>query len=40
MYRTVRVLILGVAKLFGRIKVIGSSNIPRDRPFILAPVHR
>jgi 1-acyl-sn-glycerol-3-phosphate acyltransferase len=40
LYRAVRVLILGVAKLFGRIKVIGSSNIPRDRPFILAPVHR
>src|SRR4030081_3794762 len=40
LYRFVRVLILGVAKLFGRIKVIGHSNIPRDRPFILAPVHR
>jgi 1-acyl-sn-glycerol-3-phosphate acyltransferase len=36
----VRALILGVAKVFGRIKVIGGNNIPRDRPFILAPVHR
>jgi 1-acyl-sn-glycerol-3-phosphate acyltransferase len=40
LYRFVRVLILGVAKLFGRIRIIGSSNIPRDRPYILAPVHR
>jgi 1-acyl-sn-glycerol-3-phosphate acyltransferase len=40
MYRFVRLLILGVAKIFGRIKIIGSSYIPRDRPYILAPVHR
>src|SRR5688572_5059111 len=40
LYRFVRVLVLGVAKLFGRIKVIGRTNIPRDRPFVLAPVHR
>jgi 1-acyl-sn-glycerol-3-phosphate acyltransferase len=40
LYRFVRVLVLGVAKVFGRIKVIGRSNIPRDQPFILAPVHR
>ncbi|MEY2421301.1 MAG: 1-acyl-sn-glycerol-3-phosphate acyltransferase [Acidimicrobiaceae bacterium] len=40
LYRFVRALILGVAKAFGRIKVIGRDNIPRDRPFILAPVHR
>src|SRR5258707_8626515 len=40
LYRCVRVLIMGVAKLFGRIKVVGRSNIPRDRPFVLAPVHR
>jgi 1-acyl-sn-glycerol-3-phosphate acyltransferase len=40
LYRFVRSLVLGVAKLFGRIQVIGGSNIPRDRPFILAPVHR
>ena len=40
LYRFVRALILGVAKIFGRVHVIGGSNIPRDRPFILAPVHR
>ena len=40
LYRFVRALVLGVAKAFGRVKVIGRSNIPRDRPFILAPVHR
>ena len=40
LYRFIRGLILGVAKVFGRIKIIGRSNIPRDRPFILAPVHR
>ena len=40
LYRFVRILVLGVAKLFGRITIIGRSNIPRDRPFILAPVHR
>lgn len=39
-YRFVRLLILGVAKLFGRIEVIGGENIPRDRQFVLAPVHR
>jgi 1-acyl-sn-glycerol-3-phosphate acyltransferase len=40
LYRFVRALIVGVAKVFGRIDVIGKENIPRDRPFILAPVHR
>ena len=32
LYRFVRALILGVAKVFGRIKIIGRSNIPRDGP--------
>jgi 1-acyl-sn-glycerol-3-phosphate acyltransferase len=40
LYRFVRVLVLGVAKLFGRIEVIGREHLPRDRPFIVAPVHR
>lgn len=40
LYRFVRVLILGVAKVFGRVEVIGSEHIPREGPFILAPVHR
>ena len=38
-YRTVRLLILIVAKLFGRIEVHGAERIP-DGPFVLAPVHR
>ena len=40
LYRFVRVLILAVAKLFGRIEVIGTENVPRHGSFILAPVHR
>ena len=36
LYRFIRALVLGVAKLFGRIKIIGGANIPRDRPFVLA----
>jgi 1-acyl-sn-glycerol-3-phosphate acyltransferase len=40
LYRFVRALIFGVAKLFGRIEVIGRENVPQDRPFVLAPVHR
>lgn len=40
LYRFVRALVLGVAKLFGRITIIGGSNIPRDQSFVLAPVHR
>ena len=39
-YRFVRALIHGVAKLFGRIEVIGSEHVPRTGPFVLAPVHR
>jgi 1-acyl-sn-glycerol-3-phosphate acyltransferase len=40
LYRFVRVLILGVAKLFGRIEIIGGEHIPKKGSFILAPVHR
>jgi 1-acyl-sn-glycerol-3-phosphate acyltransferase len=40
LYRFVRVLILGVAKLFGRIEIIGKENVPRSGAFVLAPVHR
>jgi 1-acyl-sn-glycerol-3-phosphate acyltransferase len=40
LYRFVRILILGVAKIFARIEVIGTEHVPKDRPFILAPVHR
>ena len=39
-YGIVRGLILVVAKLFGRIDVVGGENIPAQGAFILAPVHR
>jgi len=39
-YALVRGLIFVVAKLFGRVKVIGADKIPADGAFILAPVHR
>jgi 1-acyl-sn-glycerol-3-phosphate acyltransferase len=39
-YAIVRGLILVVAKLFGRIRVVGAEKIPAEGPFILAPVHR
>ncbi|MGH9136229.1 MAG: lysophospholipid acyltransferase family protein [Acidimicrobiales bacterium] len=39
-YLFIRMLILGVAKLLGRVRVEGSERVPTDRPFILAPVHR
>jgi 1-acyl-sn-glycerol-3-phosphate acyltransferase len=40
LYRFVRTLILGVAKLVGRIEIVGTENIPRQGAFVLAPVHR
>jgi 1-acyl-sn-glycerol-3-phosphate acyltransferase len=39
-YAIVRGLILSVAKLFGRVQVIGEEKIPTEGAFILAPVHR
>ena len=39
-YALVRGLILVVAKLLGRVRVIGAEKIPASGPFILAPVHR
>jgi 1-acyl-sn-glycerol-3-phosphate acyltransferase len=39
-YGTVRAIILGFAKLFWRLEVHGADNIPTDRPFVIAPVHR
>ena len=40
LYRTIRALIFGVAKLFGRIEITGTENVPRAGAFVLAPVHR
>lgn len=39
-YAIVRGLILGVAKLFGRVHVEGEEKIPATGSFVLAPVHR
>jgi 1-acyl-sn-glycerol-3-phosphate acyltransferase len=39
-YALVRGLILVVAKLLGRVQVVGAEKIPTEGPFILAPVHR
>jgi 1-acyl-sn-glycerol-3-phosphate acyltransferase len=39
-YAMVRGLILLVAKLLGRIRVVGAEKVPAEGPFILAPVHR
>jgi len=39
-YAIVRALIHGVARLFGRVSVIGADKIPDEGAFVLAPVHR
>ena len=39
-YAIVRGLITVIAKLFGRITVVGADKIPKDGAFVLAPVHR
>lgn len=39
-YRALRVLILGFAKVFWRVRIEGTDNLPREGPFIVAPVHR
>ena len=39
-YGLVRGLIWVVAKLLGRVTVIGKENIPAEGAFVLAPVHR
>ena len=39
-YAMVRGLILFVAKLLGRVKVIGADKVPDHGAYVLAPVHR
>lgn len=39
-YGIVRGLILLVAKLLGRVTIIGAEKVPADGAFVLAPVHR
>ena len=40
LYRFIRALILVVAKVFGRIEIIGKEHVPHTGAFVLAPVHR
>lgn len=39
-YAVVRGLFLGLAKLWFRLEVRGTENVPAHGPFVLAPVHR
>lgn len=39
-YAVVRGLILVVAKLLGRVTVVGKEHVPTEGAFVLAPVHR
>lgn len=39
-YGIVRGLILLIAKLFGRVTVVGADKVPAHGAFVLAPVHR
>jgi 1-acyl-sn-glycerol-3-phosphate acyltransferase len=40
LYGAVRGAILGFAKVFWRLEIHGAENVPTDRPFVIAPVHR
>lgn len=40
LYAVVWWLLVGLARVFFRLRVQGRERIPTDRPFILAPVHR
>jgi 1-acyl-sn-glycerol-3-phosphate acyltransferase len=39
-YAIVRGLILVVAKLFGRVQILGAEKVPAHGAYVLAPVHR
>src|SRR5688500_7637053 len=39
-YWTLRWVVLGLAKLLFRIEIVGTEKVPRNTPFVLAPVHR
>lgn len=40
LYLVVAGFLVGVSKVFFRMRIEGIDNVPRDEPFILAPVHR
>lgn len=39
-YRSLRAIVAGLCKVFFRMTIQGRENLPREGPFILAPVHR
>jgi 1-acyl-sn-glycerol-3-phosphate acyltransferase len=39
-YRAVRALVVGFSRLFWRLSLDGLEHVPREGPFVLAPVHR
>ena len=39
-YRFIRAILHGFSRLFWRLSIEGGENIPKDRAFVLAPVHR
>jgi 1-acyl-sn-glycerol-3-phosphate acyltransferase len=40
LYRVVRLLVVGICRVLFRETFEGRENVPTDRPFVLAPVHR
>jgi 1-acyl-sn-glycerol-3-phosphate acyltransferase len=40
LYRVVRFLVVAISRLMWRPRISGLENVPTDRPFVLAPVHR
>lgn len=40
LYRVVRALVVAVCRFFFRVTVEGQERLPRDGPYVLAPVHR
>lgn len=39
-YTVLRTLGLGIAKVYLRLEIVGADKLPRQTPFVLAPVHR
>jgi 1-acyl-sn-glycerol-3-phosphate acyltransferase len=40
LYRIVRAIVVGICRLMFRETLEGTENVPTDRPYVLAPVHR
>jgi len=39
-YRILHVVLVAIAKVWLRAEIIGKENVPKNGPFVLAPVHR